>query len=208
VYEAAYAKSGDLNLLFGAMKGLSCNPGEDNRGRAALGGSLTPSTSASKFLHDSLLQGRRRQGELFDGAPASRISFWFRNPFYGGGESKRYLIVTPCQNCNSGPQQIIKCLGRHSMAKKSDFTIQSCRSLVIRSTPSPSKFKTGDDYTVVTLGDLDLIGPKFVGLYVTGIKSGIDPYHIDNSDILTKRTTTISDAALSIYENAFLEGEQ
>jgi len=94
------------------------------------------------------------------------------------------------------------------MVTEDDFTIEFCRALVIRSTPSPSKFKPGSDYTVVTLGDLDLIGPKYVGFYITGIKSGIAPYHIDNSDILTKRTTCISDAALSIYEDAFLEGQQ
>jgi hypothetical protein len=94
------------------------------------------------------------------------------------------------------------------MVNESDFTIQFCRSLVIRCTPSPSKFKTGSDYTVVTLGDLDLIGPKYVGFYVTGIKCGVSPYHIDNSEILTLRTTSISDAALSIYENAFLGGQK
>jgi hypothetical protein len=88
------------------------------------------------------------------------------------------------------------------MIMQSDLTLPFCRSLVISCTPSPSKFNPGSDYTVVTLGDLDLIGPRFVGFYISGIKSGVNPFHLDNVFILNARTTTINDAAFSIYNNA------
>jgi hypothetical protein len=96
----------------------------------------------------------------------------------------------------------IELMGTATMIKQADLDVEFCVSLVISSTPSPSKFKKNDDPTVVTLGDLDLINARFVGFYITGVRSGIRPYRLDVSFILSTRSTTVQDAAMSIYDNA------
>ena len=92
------------------------------------------------------------------------------------------------------------------MLQEADLTIDFCRTLVIDSTPSPENFEPGDDYTVKTLEELDLICPKVIGIYIASIRDGIEPFIIDNASILTDRTTTIDDAAMSIYNNAVWGG--
>jgi hypothetical protein len=82
------------------------------------------------------------------------------------------------------------------MVKQDDLDVEFCVSLVISSTPSPSTFKKDDDPTVVTLGDLDLINARFVGFYITGVRSGIRPYRLDISESLDDETSILETSHL------------
>jgi hypothetical protein len=86
---------------------------------------------------------------------------------------------------------------------KPDLTPDFCLHTVVNATPFPSRFKATDDPSVVVLFDLGIIDDLTSAIYVQGVKSRIAPWHIDSTNVLSARDTTVQDAADSIQTSAF-----
>lgn len=89
------------------------------------------------------------------------------------------------------------------MLEKPQLTPEFCLHVVVNSTPSPSRFKPPNTPASTTLFDLGVVDDFSASIFVQGVKTRIFPWHIDNADVASSRSTTLQDAADSVQNNAF-----
>jgi hypothetical protein len=88
------------------------------------------------------------------------------------------------------------------MLNKPDLTSGFCIYAVVNATPYPSRYKPGTPDTT-RLFDLGVVDDVQAAHFITGVKTLISPWRIDDSKIASSGDTTVQDAAASVMNNAY-----